>query len=794
MPEPEDSFEKKITITPAHVQEIKNPKPGWFRSLFFIFTGHWFFLGALPLVIVLLESITGIFGEIVYDPISRPGQIALLTFVSAIGAFAAYTRAKQISHPWLPALWGLGLASALYWGFISSLVLLAGTVAYVSTVVMTIGIGLIASPIFLLCFTIGFAPCFTLISLLKNCRKQSSPLPLILGAFTGLLLLIIVEGPAYVTRHGIEHEDATLIRDWGSEKLLLDACHRGFLGTNDTTHVATGISFGLNQFFGGGRDHTRDWKKCRLLYYKVTGKAFNEGNPNDRFYSTRMRSLPQFDSGQGGDEVAGLVDKLSLKTSRLDGIVDGTSDLGYWEWTMEFSNQGDFAQEARMQLLLPEQGVVSRLTLWVNGTPQEAAFSSTEKVTRAYKAIVSRRRDPVLARWVGMDRVMVQCFPVPAEGEMKIRVGITAPLDVDRRLFLPRIIERNYSIPDKIMTSIWVDGDRELQMTGLSNMGTTKAKGTISARTLTSEHRYIQVHGPTSSEQLWTIDPFAPDEKKILTAQLTRQESSTPQSLIFVIDGSRFFQEWVEDFERSLNILREQGHTISVIYASEEQVLENPDRRPNFVGGQNCLPALIRALELAENSQADKLIWLHGTQPIDFFESEQFVQFMERSQQKTPFSVMDLAGGPNRLLELVGARFPIQSAGRPLLPKDLESTILRVANPSIRHYDWQTLPAGNAPEGDRVWDHLARWKIWQDVMKGALNKESRRTLSETAARYQLVTPVSGAVVLERASQYKRFGLTQADQNSTPSIPEPSTSLLVFFSLSLLWQRRRKTKL
>jgi len=83
-----------------------------------------------------------------------------------------------------------------------------------------------------------------------------------------------------------------------------------------------------------------------------------------------------------------------------------------------------------MQVLLPPGGVVSRLTLWVNGSPQEAAFSGAAKVAEAYKAVaVAQRRDPVLARWVGPDRVLVQCFPVPVNGDMKIRLGITAPLD-----------------------------------------------------------------------------------------------------------------------------------------------------------------------------------------------------------------------------------------------------------------------------------------------------------------------------------------------------------------------------
>ena len=49
---------------------------------------------------------------------------------------------------------------------------------------------------------------------------------------------------------------------------------------------------------------------------------------------------------------------------------------------------------------------------------------------------------------------------------------------------------------------------------------------------------------------------------------------------------------------------------------------------------------------------------------------------------------------------------------------------------------------------------------------------------------QLVTPVSGAVVLERKEQYTRHGLEQVDPNSVPTIPEPGSASLV--AAALLW--------
>jgi hypothetical protein len=65
--------------------------------------------------------------------------------------------------------------------------------------------------------------------------------------------------------------------------------------------------------------------------------------------------------------------------------------------------------------------------------------------------------------------------------------------------------------------------------------------------------------------------------------------------------------------------------------------------------------------------------------------------------------------------------------------------------------------------------------------------------SKLAAQQQLVTHVSGAVVLERAEQYQRHGLEPVDPTSVPTIPEPPVIalLLVAAALAALWRRRER---
>jgi hypothetical protein len=61
-----------------------------------------------------------------------------------------------------------------------------------------------------------------------------------------------------------------------------------------------------------------------------------------------------------------------------------------------------------------------------------------------------------------------------------------------------------------------------------------------------------------------------------------------------------------------------------------------------------------------------------------------------------------------------------------------------------------------------------------------------------ALALQLVTPVSGAVVLETQEQYDRHGLKPVSPQSVPMIPEPS-SLLMLAGGSILWLGTRRPR-
>lgn len=102
-------------------------------------------------------------------------------------------------------------------------------------------------------------------------------------------------------------------------------------------------------------------------------------------------------------------------------------------------------------------------------------------------------------------------------------------------------------------------------------------------------------------------------------------------------------------------------------------------------------------------------------------------------------------------------------------------------------WNWKHAASAENLAGNQVADQLARCWTAGAVENPAVSMDDAAR-AELAARYQLVTPFSGAVVLETQEQYDQYGLTPVDGDATPHIPnapEPAAGLLV-----MLWSDYR----
>jgi hypothetical protein len=537
----------------------------------------------------------------------------------------------------------------------------------------------------------------------------------------------------------------------------------------------------------------------------------------------------------------------------LDVQLQPDAAIGYIEWTMVFRNDHPSQREARAQVLLPPGGVVSRVVLWIDDEPREAAFAGAGRVREAYKKVaVQQRRDPLLVTWAGPDRVMLQCFPVPPQGEMKICLGIAAPLHPagdDAEVFrLPCFTERNFNIPRQQVHSLWIESDRPFkakpkcllpaegsrpveaaQLSGRSakepadsssaadgnrdgKNGRAKyaLRGTLSDDELTSSECAVSASRSEKPETPWVPDPKHP--AKIIRQHSAAETARPKRHIVLVIDGSAGMREYFTPISEAIADVSPETE-IRVLVAADEvidlsdalkdrsagksSVLAEQLRKRAGVGGCDNLPALLHAFE--EVSRGGKtVVWIHAAQPVLLQPATPLVQWMERG---SPITLYDfaVAGGPNRLLEAFRTVPGIRSVPR-LGPAtdDLKGLMMRLTGRTKQRRQERSCEERQPPSSPATLPQLAQlWAADQvDAILQSGKADDRVQAVKLASAYRIVTPVSGAVVLENRQQYQDTKLDAPDPESLPAVPEPETWMLLLAALPgglWWWERRRRLK-
>jgi len=409
----------------------------------------------LPAATIAVELATRMCADTFFDPLPTFWHVLLAASVPAANLAAVFALARDgdsLPSPLWPlgVLNGVAIAAGVYFAVLFLPLLPLAVIA-----IAALGLGLLPmSP--LLGAIAALVARYRLGGLAASSgRPLHGTWPGIAGA---ALLLACLAVPGAVTSHGLQmasSDDGTvredgirLLRRYGSERRLLEACYE------------REREFGNPWDAVGGRDRP-DVGHARQVFYRVTGRPFDSLPDPTRGRGSVLAAPRHWDDDQAlqaGEAVGTLLSGLSLAKSEIDGWVNGDAATAYFEWTLQFGNDRPFPQEARARLALPRGGCVTRLTLWVNGEEREAAWGGRAQVRGAYERVVKvERRDPVLVTSAGPDRVMVQCYPVPPNGTMKVRVGVTAPVELasaDRgTVTLPRLLDRNFEVASPLRHS-----------------------------------------------------------------------------------------------------------------------------------------------------------------------------------------------------------------------------------------------------------------------------------------------------------------------------------------------------
>jgi hypothetical protein len=765
----------------------------------------------IPLLAVAVELATRLCADTFFDPVPTWGHVALVLAVPATNLLLWRAgRGEGTARPWLLVAAGAaGAVAATY----ALMMLPLFPIALVAIVLIGVGF-------------LPMAPAFALIGLFKLTARLPDlgvrGWPRVLGgAGLGLLALTVVDLPASATflalRWAGGDEESVrrgvgLMRGLGDESLLLRLCYGE--GRNAIGLVGAFSSMGQSGMFSG--PPPSDPASARELYYRVTGTPFNAVARPSELRSRGFDGFgPSFDDDQGGQSVAGRAEGLELADSRLDGSVSAADNLAYLEWTARFRNRAEMQREARLTLALPPGAVASRATLWVDGEPREASVAGRGEARAAYESTVRVSRDPLLVTTGGAGRLLVQAFPVQPHAELQLRIGITAPLaiaaDGRRSLALPALADRNFEIPAALRHQVWIESRDPLAARGAAfqvrnpGPGTTMMRAALTNGELAARPRIwtTRLTGPASRVAL--APPVVKAPPLAILQTVAEAASERPHALTLLLDGSagnaaagkalaHALDALPADLPVALVIASEKGRAVPAAPwgARQRALFEEALGRTDFEGGQDNVAALADALEGTAGG-GDVLLWIHGPQPIDFFRSRgRLDQLLERRPdlprlvryQSRPGPTWSVAG--NAWFDTAREAVP---SGDPAA--DLAAILRTLSGGAPAWRVVRTLaPAGAAATGS---PHIAR--LWgADRLAGAGRTEGadRERAIALARRLNIVTPVSGAVVLATDSEYQRNGLAVPGAADVPTVPEPETwALLLLVALALLWLARRR---
>ncbi len=744
--------------------------------------GAFVFFGIfLPTLTLLVELLFHVWGEEIFDPIPSLFHVLMIALVPLSNALV---RRRLHTADFRPGPWLQHLAAAACAVSVLYAIAFAPYAPYAVYGLIALGLGLLP-------LTPVLSPITTLRAWVKL-PSDHGPKKFWPG-FTAVF--IALAGPFFwnlethqllerATDGTVEESDAAVawLRRIGSESALREACY----------HPPSKVW----QFDSRWRSASYDAEKVRTIYYRVTGAAYNTRPAPSSATLTGRRGwgVRNFDRNIGGEQVAGKVAGLTMETSRLEGKVDAAALTSYTEWTMVFKNIAADASEARAQIELPPGGVVSRLTLWVNGEPREAAFGTRAQVREAYREVaVVKRRDPVLVNTCGPDRILVQCFPVPpGGGAMKIRVGITAPLRLTdahtAAVDWPRMIETNFEPAERLRHDARIEADAPFAD------GKKIAVRAIADARFNAEPALRLALADTARSAI-ADDPLDPDS--VIRQTVAAVASPRPRKVVWIIDGSRAM---ASAWDELLTVAAPPDRAPDAIFFAGESVArwepkDGPPaawlRRQKCRGGCDNLPALEAALDAAGAEADAAIVWLHGPQPVELSPARSLIGKIAARGSAPKFFDVAVGAGPNRIAEQLETLIVWQRAMNGDTPAQRLASLLDGWSGRATHFAVKrerTPRAGAVANANR---HVARLWAREEIERLRAEPWQWDVAEKLALTLQLVTPVSGAVVLETQEQYDRHGLKPVDPATVPVVPEPGTAALLLLGAGWLGSRRMR---
>jgi len=376
---------------------------------------------------------------------------------------------------------------------------------------------------------------------------------------------------------------------------------------------------------------------------------------------------------------------------------------------------------------------------------------------------------------------------------MKIRFGVTLPLvledETKAKLLMPHFVSKNFSIPEDLKHVVSVQGKTDMWPLNYALAPTRRddvfsVAGTISDNELADNRSTIALNRHDVKE-VWARDPFNPGFA--ITQSVTEHTPTHLRRIVVVVDTSATMRPYVPQIHHAIESLP-AGFDVKLVWADADSL-----GNATFAGGADNAPALLQAWDsAAEMAGNNAIVWVHNPQRVLLSPVDELRKRWERPYGPTLYSVPIFNGADEieKQLDGIDEVRPVVRTG--LLQNDLENLFAQLTG---RVKTLQVVRASKKLDkrkemsGAQTSDHLARLWANDEVARILAPRDESLTAEarSLAIQYQLVTPVTGAVVLETAEQYRASGLQPVNAGTVPTIPEPGmVALLIVAGAFLIW--------
>lgn len=453
------------------------------------------------------------------------------------------------------------------------------------------------------------------------------------------------------------------------------------------------------------------------------------------------------------------------------------------------NNRWQTEEEAIYTFHLPEGGVVTSLSLWINGQEAKGILTTKEKASQAYNTIVgTERRDPSVVHWQEGNRVSVRVFPVFSNESRMFKIGITSPLQLqDNRLHYtniyfdgPSTASTNEDIKLSCNNAVNIDVPDKFTASNNSTYlkeGEYNADWKLSCNNIELSASSFNFDGYSYAAAPYRPERIQAEVKNIyldINAAWSEEEIKKVYELvkgknIFVYDQS--MQKADEENHKALfESLQKKRFSLFPFYSIEDEqqslvITKTADMSPNLD-------------DLKQSKFYSNLTkWSH--EPIKLFNLGYDLSPYLKSLKELRWFLYE-QGTVKDLQELLDNNVFADNN------ENDEKVIIHSAKMALTK-------SASVESKTNVPDHLMRLFAYNHIMKqmgrNVAGDSIREQLIEESKQAYIVSPVSSLVVLESAEDYKRFNINDSEnslQNATSksrgAVPEPHEWALIFLAL------------